>query len=186
MADDLFLLTRDLIGEIAPPGAQWGIFSGGSAVVTADNVVAFDYKQEWSISDYPVERGAFESYDKVSLPYDARIRFTAGGNVAKREALLTSIAAIAGTTNLYDVVTPEYIYTSVTISHYDYRRTARSGLGLLQVDVWCLQVNQNTAFDDNTAQPDGADQVNGGSVQPTGVTSSQDNAITSGGLGFGG
>lgn len=184
MADPLTLLTGDLIGEIAPPGAQWGIFSGGSAVITADNVVAFDYKQEWSISDYPVERGAFESYDKVSLPFDARVRFTAGGNIGRREALLSSIASIAGTTELFDVVTPEFIYTSVTISHYDYRRTARNGLGLLQVDVWCLQVNQNAFLDNGTAQPDGANQTNGGAVQTTDPNATQESAITSGGLGF--
>ena len=179
-ASAITLLTSDLIGEIAPPGAQWGIFSGGGEVITADSVVAFDYKQEWSISDYPVERGAFESYDKVSLPFDVRLRFTAGGNAANRAALLESIAAIAGTTALFDAVTPEVVYPSVTISHYDYRRTARQGLGLLQIDVWCLQVNENATLSSGTAQPDGAAQVNGGSVQPTDATSTQGAAVSSG------
>ena len=89
------LLDDDLIGEIAPPGSQWGVFSGGAPVITADTVTSLDYKQEWAISDFPVERGAFESYDKVALPYDARVRFAAGGSAANREALLGSIAAVA-------------------------------------------------------------------------------------------
>lgn len=142
MADILTMLTNDLIGEIAPPGMQWGIFGNGSAVVVADSVVAFDYRREWAISDYPVERGAFESFDKVELPFDARFRFTAGGNIARRSALLNSLEAIAGTTTIYDVVTPEMVYPSVSVSHIDYQRTAMNGVGLLNVYVWCLHIRQ--------------------------------------------
>ena len=167
------LLDDDLIGEIAPPGSQWGVFSGGAPVIAADTVTSLDYKQEWAISDFPVERGAFESYDKVALPYDARVRFAAGGSAANREALLGSIAAVAGTTQVFDVVTPEAVYVSATISHYSYQRTASRGLGLMQVDVWLLQIIQAGDSALNTAQPDGAGPVNGGSVQPTDPTANQ-------------
>ena len=172
----LTILDDDLIGEIAPPGTQWGVFLGGGPVVTADTVTSLDYKQEWAISDFPVEEGAFESYDKVALPYDARVRFAAGGSAANREALLSSIAAVAGTTQVFDVVTPEAVYTSATISHYSYSRTARQGLGLLQVDVWLLQVIENVGTGNTTAQPDGAATVNGGSVQPIDPTATQSEA----------
>ena len=182
------VLTADLIGGFASPTEQWGIFQNGSAVVTADSVVGLDYKQEWAISDYPVEKGAFESYDKVALPFDSRVRFTAG-SAAARASLLASISAIAGTTQVFDVVTPDAVYPSVNITHYDYRRTARSGLGLLSVDIWCLQINQTaslsasgtstqgTATPDGTAQPSGADPVNGGSVQPTATTATQSGIV---------
>ena len=178
MPDILTLLTNDLIGEIAPPGAQWGIFSGGGLVIAADTVTSLDYKQEWAISDFPVEEGAFESYDKVALPFDARVRFASGGSAANREALLASIASIAGTTEVFDVVTPEAVYISATVSHYNYTRTARRGLGLLSVDVWLLQIIQNGNTGQNTAQPDGASQVNGGPVQTTIPTASQGSAVS--------
>ena len=170
-------LADDLITEIAPGGAQWGLFSGGSPVVIADSVIALDYKQEWSISDYPVEGGAFQSYNKVALPFDVRIRFTAG-SASGRDDLLSSIASIAGTTQLFDAVTPDVVYPSVNITHYDYRRTARNGVGLLQVDVWCLQVN--VSDDDllgGSSQPDGSPQTNGGTVQTTTPTPSQSAAV---------
>ena len=179
MVDLVTLLTQDLIGEIAPPGSQWGIFSGGGAVISADTVAEFDYKQEWAISDFPVERGAFESYDKVDLPYDARVTFLAGGSEANRSALLSSIAAVAGTTQVFDVVTPEAVYISATISHYDYQRTAKRGLGLLSVTVWLLQIIVQ-GDDQSTAQASGSGQINGGSVQTTDPTPSQDSAITNG------
>ena len=177
---DVTLLTADLINEIAPNGAQWGIFQNGVPVVVADSVADMSYRQEWTMSDYATEQGAFQSFDKVQLPFDARVRFNAG-SAAARSALLGSIAEIAGTTNLYDVVTPDAVYNDVSISHYDYRRTARSGLGLLSVDVWCLWIPQQASTSSasgNTAQPSGANPVNGGVVQPTAPSATQQQTIS--------
>ncbi len=42
-----------------------------------------------------------------------------GAGKRKREKLLSSIAAIAGDLNLYDVSTPESVYTSCNITRYD-------------------------------------------------------------------
>lgn len=152
----------------------WGLFSGGAPVIIADTVTSFDHKKEWSLSDYPVERGAFETYDKVELPFDVRLRFVAGDSVANRAALLNSLAAVAGTTELFDAVTPEAVYPSVSITHYDHRRTARNGLGLLQVDVWCLQVRETAmTMGSTTTAPDASPQRNGGPVQTTAPTSTQ-------------
>ena len=152
----------------------WGLYSGGAPVIIADTVMAFDHKQEWSLSDYPVERGAFETYDKVSLPFDVRLRFVAGDTAANRAALLNSLAAVAGTTELFDAVTPEATYSNVNITHYDHRRTARNGLGLLQVDVWCLEVREVTMITGaSTAAPDAAPQQNGGPVQTTAPSATQ-------------
>lgn len=168
------LLTKDAISSFGGSPQQWGIFSGGSAVITADTVGSFDYRQQWSLSDYPVEEGAFETYDKVQTPFDARFRFASGGSEANREALLNSIAAIAGDLNLYDVVTPEAVYQSVNVTHYDYSRTAVNGVGLMTVDVWTLEVREAPSSTmSNTQSPSDAAQTNGGSVQPTAPTSTQ-------------
>ena len=159
----------------------WGIYSGGTPVVLADNVVSFDYRQQWAISDYPVERGAFESYDKVQIPYDARFRFTAGGSESNREALLTSIAAIAGTTQVFNIVTPETIYSSATITHYDYSRSAVNGLGLMIVDVWTQEIRQNTAIGfSNVSVPQSFSPINGGTAQTVPATTSQLNSVLAG------
>jgi hypothetical protein len=183
------LLTADTVAGFAGFGVQqWGIFLGGSPVVTADSVVSFEYKAEWTISDYPVEQGAFQSYDKVYVPFDVRITFTAGGSLSNRQSLLDSIAAIAGDLNLYDAVTPEATYSSVNVTHYDYKRTATNGLGLMQVTVWCEQVVTTTTNGglSSTAAASGADQVNDGTVQTTGATSTQVNTMTSFGYSVGG
>jgi hypothetical protein len=186
----IILAAADAIGLpfIGSMGTQWGIFRQGRPVVTCDNVAAFDHKADWAISDYPVEGGQFESYNKVTIPYDVRLVFTAGGSEANRTALLESLRAIVGDLNYYDAVSPEAVYTPVNLVHLDYRRTAQNGAGLLVVSVWCRQVRQvksstagaaggadatgtdtpsATGSIGDPATPSGADQANGGAVQAT-------------------
>jgi len=187
------LLVADVLGLFYGfTREQWGIYQGGGLVVAADTVTAFSYKQSWSVSDFPLERGAFESYDKVQVPFDARFTFVAGGSSARRQALLDSLAAIAGNLELYTVVTPDAVYGPVTITNYDYDRAANHGLGLLSVDVWTLEVRE-TATQQNTTEsgspvmgstssPNNAAQTMTGTVQSTPATNAQVGAMFGGGL----
>jgi hypothetical protein len=184
----LALMSSDGPGveSLFAPG-QWGIYLNGLPVVVATSVIGVEFKKEFVISDYPVEGGGFESFDKVQLPYDARVRFAAGGTEANRSALLASVGAIAGTLTLYSVATPEVVYPSATVRHYDYRRTATSGLGLLVVDVWLEEVRQtgsSTGLSSPyngaaTQQPSGADQLSSGTVQPVPPPLQPQDGITS-------
>lgn len=175
------LLTADVLTALAGLlGPQWGIFQGGAPVVIADSVVSMEYKAEWTVSNYPVEQGAFESYDRVIVPFEARVRFATGGSMADRLALLTSLAAVTQDTTLFDVVTPEAVYQSVSITHYDYRRTGQSGVGLLQADVHCIQVRVTTTTQfSNTQSPSGASPTGGGQAQTAAPTSAETAALAS-------
>ena len=167
IAVSVSLLTQDAVNTIAGSGQpQWGIFQNNVPVVLADNVVSIDYKQDWTVSDYPLEQGLFESYDKVQLPFECRVRFSCGGDSTRRQQFLDSIAAISGTLDLYSVVTPEEIYSSVNITHYDYRRTAMNGVGLIVVDVWAIQIRITaTASFQNVQNPTSASPQNNGMAQ---------------------
>jgi len=153
-----------LFGSSAP---AWGVFLDGEQVIFADSVVSLEYREAWITSDYQKEEGSFENYDKVQTPFAVKLRFSGGGNVGDRADFLESISAVMGDLNLYDVSTPEMIYTSVNFERQDYRRTATSGAGLISVDVWMTQISltAQAAFSD-TKSASGATQVNGGTVQP--------------------
>jgi len=180
LPDVIDLLTADVVSLFAGAfGPQWGLFLDGAPVVVADNVVAVDYKQEWVIADYPLEEGAFETYDKVQTPFSFRLSFSAGGSEGDRQALLDSIDAIAGTTDLYDAVTPEAVYENVNVANYSYRRTATNGVGLITVDVMCVQIRIATSDTlDSTQSPSAAATVNDGTVQTVPATPTQQKAVT--------
>lgn len=136
------LLVADAVGLFLGYAPQiYGIFSqAGMPVVICDSIITVEYKQEFVLSTFPMEQGAFNTYDKVQTPYDARLRCATGGSPAARQAFLASIDAIIGDINLYSIVTPDKVYTSANIIHQDYKRAASSGAGLLQVDIFLEEV----------------------------------------------
>ena len=157
---------------------QWGIFTkGGQPVAVADSVVGVDFRREARISDYPLEQGAFESYDKVQMPFDIRVRFAVTNSVdlpslgslgmsSQRKDFLTAIDRAFKSLDLYMVTTPDATYQSVNITHYDYRRELKGGATLLVVDVWMEEVRVNAQAEyTKSAQPEGEPQQDNGAGQ---------------------
>ncbi len=162
------LLTNDLIRSFLAgiSGPQWGIFQNGALVLYPDTIVSVDFKRNWSVADYPVEEGAFESYDKVQAPFDTRVRMALGATRADRAEFLAVLKEIADNTELYDVVTPDEIYSSVNISHYDIKRSRTNGAAMIVVDIWLTEVRVTAVSQfSNTRSSSGSDTVNGGNVQ---------------------
>lgn len=177
------LLTSDLVTQFSAVfGPQWGIFQDGEPVIVAESVVGYEFRADWTISDYPIEGGVFETYDKVQLPFLAKVRFASGSSTQARSSLLEQVDDAANSFELFDVVTPEFTYISASISHYDYRREAERGVGLVVVDVWLSQaIVQNTGglAAGNVQDPTSADPVSGGTQTQQTSPSSASEAATS-------
>jgi len=177
-------LTQDANGLPAVGFQQaWGIFdASGNNVLNPDSIIAFDYKQEWKIANYPLEGGAFASYDKVTVPFETRIQLAKGGSNSVRQAFLATMQAAAASLALYTVVTSDATYANQNISNWGYRKTSQNGVSLLTIDILLQQINvTGVATVTQTATPSGAGQNNGGTVQPTTPTAPQLAAITSAG-----
>lgn len=160
------MVADTFIGYGAGEPPLWGVFLGGVPVVMAETVTEMGYKQDWAIADYPVERGGFESYDKVNTPFLVHMQFVSGGTEERRQALLDSIAAIGDTLTLFDVVTPEAVYSGVNIQSYNYRRATKNGVGLMIVNVVFLEIREEGTTDfKNTKSPSGYAASQAGNVQ---------------------
>lgn len=176
-ANNISLLVADVTFAINSLfGPQWGIFLDGAQAFPYQSILDFDYKQDFPISDYQVEEGGFQSYDKVTLPFDVKVRVVSGGSESEREALLTAVHDAAATLDLFDVVSPERTYVGCNITHFDYKRSSSSGVGIIIIDIWFTEVRESaTATFANTQQPGVAGQQNTGSVtaQPAGQAINQ-------------
>jgi hypothetical protein len=171
---EIVSLAADAITGSSATQTQWGIYLNGEPVVTSDNVVSVDFRQDFTISNYPIEQGAFASYNKVQHPFEVKVGFSTGGSDADRQVFLASIAAIISDTNLYDFVTPEAIYSNVNITHQDYRINA-SNVGLRVVEVWCEEVRPASLGTSNTGTTS-ANSSSATSSTPTTITTS--NGVT--------
>jgi hypothetical protein len=170
-ANPVVLLFADaissLLGFFGGPQSGWGIFLNGAQAFPYNSVVDFDYKQDYTIADEPIEQGSFVSYDKVQHPFDVRVRVASGPSESDRQALLVSARAAAADLNLYTVITPEDIYDSCNITHIDWKRSAENGVGVIVVDFWFQEIRQSaTSTLSNTQSPTSAGQQSTGNVSP--------------------
>lgn len=162
--------------------SKWGIFTaaGGQAFPNT-NFIGVEFKQDYRISNYPQEKGAFQSYNKVQTPWDARVTLAMGDSPipslpslaglpssgeSARAAFLAAIARQCASLDLVTLITPEATYPSANIVHYDYARTSSKGVTLLAIDIWLeeVRVTAQATFTE-TKSPSGAAQADRGQVQ---------------------
>lgn len=121
--------------------AVWGVFTQtGGMALSPDSIIAVDAKKDWNVSKYPMELGAFQSYNKVKEPFDIHVRMVVGGNTAHHKEFLDVLDALVAGIDLVDIITPDAQYTNANAISYDLHRTAQSGIGLLTVDVHFIEI----------------------------------------------
>jgi hypothetical protein len=160
-------------------------------VVVPDSFLEFGYRNEYTMSDYPVQDGGFASYDKVANPFETMVRMAKGGSQQERKKFLDSLDAIVGTLDLYDILTPEKTYLGVNVLRYEFaRRGNRNAYFFTEVDLYFREIRTVTATYSNTAvttqnaqEPSAAPVTNTGTVQgqPTTATPADVGIISEGG-----
>ena len=148
----------------------------GTPLIVPDSVVDFEWRGEQKVPNYPLEQGSFSSYNKVAMPFDARVTCTCSGNgPMSKSAFLIAIQTYLGGMQLCSIVTPDATYTPCSLIHADYRREARNGISLIVVQLWFQEIRQPVAATVQTAAPDVAAPVSVGqvaAVTPTALQSS--------------
>lgn len=162
------LLGSVAAASLAPIAAIAGALGIANITPVTASTVEFDFAQDWPISNYPQENGAFQAYNKVTLPFDVRLRLAAGGSDTIRQSFLNTVLAIGNSLALFDVVTPEITFTSVNCTHVDWRRTAHEGVKLIKADLWFKQIPVTASAQfTNTKSPQDSGTQALGVVQPT-------------------
>lgn len=154
---------------------KWGIFnSANQPVLVADSVLNFDNRNEFRVSDFPVQQGAFASYNKVATPYEIVLRLVKSSDLEGRALFLQQLEAVSRTLDLYNIITPERIYEGVNVIRYEVTRRGSGGAYFLtEVDVFFRQIVQvaaqystSQAATRNAEQPSARPSVSQGIVQP--------------------
>lgn len=160
-----------IVGEILPLGlfgTKWGIVAqDGSASLTPDSFVDFEYRNERKVPTYPIEDGSFQSYNKVAMPFDCRVTVTCSGNgKMSKQAFLEAVQKLLSSLTLVDIVTPNATYESCNLVHVDYRREARQGATLIMAQLWFQEIRVAQKPVVPTAAPSGAKTKSFGQLSP--------------------
>ncbi len=106
---------------------------------------AVDYSKETRVSDFPLERGGFASYNKVEMPASPVVTLCLTGSENNRRTFLESIDTACKSTDLYSVVTPEVTYINYSVERYNYQRRSNKGATLLIVEITLKEIRQVSA-----------------------------------------
>ena len=132
----------------------WGIYDlSGNLVFDVDSVVDLKFSGKAKVSDFPVEKGSFSSYDKVIDPFTVPVRLAVSDS-ARSAIFMTTLAQELAQANLYNIVTPMNTYLNVTLEGYDFAQAAENGCitGIL-VDLKFRQIRQVTPAYTTVALP---------------------------------
>ena len=171
------------------PGPLWGVYdSNFKSVVTADSFLSFRNKKSTRIADFPVQDGAFNTYNKVRVPYTAFIRVSRGGSVSDRADLYNQLDALIASLDLFSILTPEKTFLNVNMEDYEIvRESNKDAFFFTQVDlsfreiqpVVAVYTTTDSAPDlTNAKQATANPAVNQGVVVPTTPSNAIQNSAT--------
>lgn len=171
------------LGELAgidilnPDPSDWAIMFNGYTKISPDTVLKFEYRNESRVSDYPVEQGAFASYNKVATPFEIRMTMVCAGpgyvqnviskvlgdnlpgigtnnNMQRKDFLASLQEMLANSSELYTIVTPDMVYNNAMLDHYDYRKEANNGAIMIIAEAWFREIRVTaSATYSNSGQP---------------------------------
>ena len=155
-------LVQGMLWRVFQVQTRWGIFDSagkplgdpakftgliGNALDAAGlgstlSTNSVDYSKETKVSDFPIERGSFASYNKVEAPASPIVTLCLTGGEKNRRTFLEAIDKACKSTDLYDVVTPEVTYIDYSVERYNYSRRASKGATLLIVEITLKEIRQ--------------------------------------------
>src|SRR5690348_2017993 len=124
--------------------SQWAIYANGTSdpAIEPDSFVGIEFRGEARISDYPVEQGAFDTYNKVQVPREIRVKLACSNEAMPRGDFLSQLEAMKQGIDIYDISTPDLLYESFNLTHYDYTRRSTNGVSMIVADCWFEEVRQ--------------------------------------------
>jgi hypothetical protein len=137
-------------------------------ILDYDSFVSFKITEASTISTFPVEQGAFVSYNKAGHPYKATVRLALTGTPARRQAFITALRTLRKSTSLFTIVTPDASYENANLVSYDCIREANhNAWGRVVVDLHCEEVRVVNLQYTSTVNPGAAPSASTGKVVPT-------------------
>lgn len=114
-------------------------------VVIPDSIRDFGYDREWAITTAPTQNGGFVDYNRVAQPFEIHLRMTKGGSEKDRTNFLKQIEDL-GTTQLYDIITPEKTYLNCNFLRIGMpRRGEKGAYWLSEVDLYFREIRVVTS-----------------------------------------
>lgn len=155
-----FGIGKALTSLIGAEPIKWGVFdSSGNTIAPYDSVFAVNYQNEARISDYPLEKGSFASYNKVDNPFDVLVTLNCGGTEDQRAAFIIAIENARRSLEKFTVMTPEYTYRNINFVGVSWQRSTREGAYMITAHLTGREIRERASAAYSTPKDVGAYDV---------------------------
>ena len=114
---------------------------------------------EYQVADYPIEDGAFAAYNKVRRPVTVDLTLVKRGSDLARATWLEAIRQQiqASPLDRYNIITPQGIFTSLTIARSSFQTRQDRGSNMLYLELQfteVLQIETPSLLGTNAVEPE--------------------------------
>lgn len=129
----------------------------GNKALNFDSIIALNPSGKSIITTAPVEEGKYSSINKVRQPstinmvgaistltgYSGAIPDIQNFNITTtRDKIIKKLKSMLDSSDVYNIETPDGVYSSYDLTDFSYQITAKSGVTLLQVNMQFQEVRQ--------------------------------------------
>jgi hypothetical protein len=119
----------------------WGIYKDGKAVLDVDTCVSVNPDASTKVSHFPVEKGAFASYNKAREPKEIKVEVAVGGQ-DRIQKLQGDLDRLLESIELFDVWVPEWVFVGYNLKKYAYKRSNEHGKNMIKADLDLVEIRQ--------------------------------------------
>lgn len=159
---------------------RWAIYdASGALAIEPDSFISFDTKNDAKVPDYPMEKGAFSSYNKVMSPFEIHLRLSCGGVKTSPSDFLSTLADMQASVGLYSLATPDRYFDSINLLSYDYKRESTNGVTLVTANCTFREIRVTGSMVAQTSSASSASTKDAGTVKTSSPTTSQASRMSS-------
>lgn len=154
---------------------KWGIYlppkpplKETKLVLEVDGFVEFELQNASQVASYRIEKGQFAAYNKVDSPYSINLVMIKNGTPEELTKFISELNDISNDIELYNIVTPNQVFTNANMLQYSYRQSASEGYNTLYVYCTFMQIlsTAEIQFNNQTKTQSGQKPESVGIVTP--------------------
>lgn len=124
----------------------WTILSeDGEIAINFTSFLTQDFVNGSKVSNYPIERGKFSSYNKTQNPFELVVSLGIEGDSFDIAEALDDIIELQEEAIKVIVITPTEVYDSVTLEEYSFQRSNTENIGMLAIDLKFQEIREGSA-----------------------------------------
>lgn len=122
----------------------WALTTEDGGIIDIDTILSIDVDSTNKVMQAPTEVGGFAMYNKAIGPTMVTLDIAVTGSEERRQRTVKALMDLSCSTDLVNLITPEYEYKGYNIDSTKYSRNADDGADAVYLTISLTEVRQVT------------------------------------------